>query len=95
MSISKRESRVLPGVVVFFLLNNALFNEEIGGEGGENCHAEREGGEELQIRETILMVAGLIRESSLLMRWGTNKRAEVSRNCASCFTYRCCAISKN
>lgn len=31
------------------------------------------GGVELQIRETILMVAGLIRESSLPMRWGTNK----------------------
>lgn len=40
MSISKRESRVLPDVV-FFLLNNALFNEEIGGEGGENCRVER------------------------------------------------------
>lgn len=41
MSISKRELRVLPGVVVFFLLNNALFNEEIGGGGGENCRVER------------------------------------------------------
>lgn len=39
----------------------------------EKIAAWREGGEELQIRETILMVAGLIRESSLPMRWGTNK----------------------
>lgn len=48
--------------------------------------------EALQIRETILMVAGLIRESSLPMRWSSNKWGEAAKQ-GLCFVMEAIMVS--